>query len=143
MKNFLVVASLAVVIVGVGMVAYNQGVNDQGAAILKGVAVPTPTPGASTNSQVYGQLVQQYRTARMQVTATCRVSPTSYSFKAGTSILLDNRSPMTHVVSVGGMSYTLPAYGYQVVALTSPTLPAKLSVNCDSSVNVATVKLSQ
>jgi len=146
LKNFWSVTALAVVIVGTGMLAYNMGASNQQALISSGkVPVKTvmPTSTGSTNNQGYSQLVQQYRTAIIQFLQTCQATPNNSSFKNGTSIMLDNRSSKAHVVSIAGMSYNLPAYGYQVVSLTSATLPGTLLVNCDGLVSVSTIHISQ
>ncbi len=146
MKSFLVVAALAVVIVGIGNWMNSQNA-DQQALIAAGkaktpVATTTQT-GASTNNALYNQLVQQYRTARIQFGATCQATPTMASYKNGTSIMLDNHTNVAHTVSVGGTSYSLPTYGHQIITLTSATVPGTMTVNCDKSVNVATIRLSQ
>ena len=147
LKSFLVVAALAVVIVGVGSWMNSQTGADQQALIsrkTKATPVATVTPaGASTDNAVYNQLVQQYRTARIQLSPTCQATPIMASYKNGASVMLDNHTSVAHTVTIGGVSYNLPAYGHQIITLTSSTLPGVLSMNCDKSVNVATIRISQ
>ena len=142
LKTFFVVAGMAVVIVGVGTWMNSQNADQQAAIGRKTKATPVasvdPTSGMS-----YTQLVQKYATARIQVKESCQVTPVMASFKSGTSVLLDNRSNSAKTVTISGASYSLAPYGYQVVTLSSPTLPATLTVNCGSSVNVGTIRLSQ
>ncbi len=99
----------------------------------------TATPVAPTQS--YTQLVAQYKDRRIQFDSSCRATPTSFVLKNGSSILLDNRANVGRTVSVDGKSYSLGAYGYQVVTLSSATLPRTLKVSCGSSVNVSTILL--
>jgi hypothetical protein len=146
--NFWLAATMAVVIVGVGTIAYNQGASDQEAAIASGrvkvkiVASPLASP-ASADTAAYNQLLQQYRNARIQFVQSCQATPTSSSFRNGASIMLDNHSNKAHTVTIASKVYNLPAYGHQIITLTSPSLPGTLLVNCDGSVNVATIRLSQ
>ena len=149
LKTFFTVAGMAVVIVGVGSWINSPSGADGLAAITgrKGTAVPvtnpSPTPAASTDNAMYNQLVQQYRNARIQFKANCQAAPTNVSFKNGASVLLDNRANEARTIVVGANTYQLPAYGYQLVTLSSSTVPGTLSVSCGSSVNVSTIKLFQ
>lgn len=143
LKSFLVVAGLAVVIVGIGNWMNSQTSSDQEAAIgRKAKTTVSATPGASTDNALYNQLVQNYRNARIQFNASCQASPVTASYRNGATIMLDNRSNQAHSVSIGGTIYALPAYGHQIITVSSPTIPGTLSVNCDRLVNVAIVKLS-
>jgi hypothetical protein len=141
LKTFLVVAGMAVVIVGVGN-WMNSPSSDQQAAIAGRKAKATPAASA-TPAQSYTQLVQKYGNARIQFSQTCQATPAMSTFRNNAEILLDNRSNQAHSVSIGGNTYSLSAYGYQVVTLSSSTLPSALTVNCDKSVNVATIRVSQ
>ncbi len=101
---------------------------------------PTATPVA-TPVLSYSQLVAKYGSDRIQFDSDCKATPNSMVFKNGGSILLDNRSSKTAVVSVGDNKYTLGAYGYQVVTLNSSTVPKMLSVTCNGRVNTSTINL--
>lgn len=96
---------------------------------------------APSAALTYTQLVAQYKDRRIQFDSACRATPSSFVLKNNTSVLLDNRANVARVVKVGDKTYNLGAYGYQVVMLSSPTLPTKLGINCGSSVNVGTVLL--
>lgn len=141
LKTFWVVAGLAVVIVGVG--AWTNNFSDIQALIRGHKTNPTPTSTASTNNATYNQLLQTYRNARIQFGQTCQATPVISSFRNGATIMLDNHSNRAHIVSVGGTNYTLPVYGHQIITLVSPTIPGTLNVNCDESVNVSTIRISQ
>lgn len=88
----------------------------------------------------YQQALVKYKDARLQLDKTCQGSPDKMTFKNGTSIMVDNRSPLDRVVKVGS-TFNLKAYGFKIVKLSSDTLPATLLVDCDKSQNVATILL--
>ncbi len=101
------------------------------------VAKATPTPVTKT----YTQLLAEYGTRRIQFNASCQATPSTFVLKNNTSILLDNRANVARTITVDGTAYSLGAYGYQVVSLSSPSLPHTVKINCGSSVNVGTVLL--
>lgn len=101
-------------------------------------ATPVPT---ITSTLSYSQLVAQYGANRIQFNQSCQAVPSSVVFKNGTSVLLDNRSNQARTISVNGRLYSLVAYGYQVITLSSSTLPATLTLSCNSNVNVGTINL--
>ena len=111
-------------------------------------AKPSATKGAqvttspdATPSMTYTQLVQMYAGKTLQFSESCQVTPKSFVLKNNTAILLDNRSASAKTIVIEGRSYSLGAYGYQVVTVSSSSLPSTLHVNCDSSVNVGTINL--
>ncbi len=144
LKNFLVIAGLAVVIVGAGNWMNVQN-GDLSSLISKKVKTPVATvkPAASTDNAGYNQALVSYKNSRIQFNQACQVTPSNASFKNGTSVLLDNRSKTAHTVSFNGATYSLPAYGYQVVVVSSSTAPSKLGINCDGTVNTGTIQLYQ
>ena len=101
---------------------------------------PTPMP-SSTPVMSYSQLVQQYGNDRIQFDQNCQAQPKSIVLKNGTKVMLDNRSSQTRSVTVNGTKYQLGAYGYQLITLSSPSIPQTLSLGCDNLVNVGTVQL--
>lgn len=100
----------------------------------------TPVPIA-TSALSYSQLVAQYGSNRIQFNQDCQANPSSMALKAGTGILLDNRSNKTQVISLNGASYTLVPYGYRVVTVSSATLPKAIGVTCNGQVNTSTINL--
>ncbi len=103
---------------------------------VKKTAMPVPTSALS-----YTQLVEQYGTNRIQFDQDCNATPKSAVFKNGTRILLDNRSNQARTISVSGSNYSLVAYGYRVVTLSSPSVPMTLNINCNTKFNVGTIQL--
>jgi len=110
-------------------------------------ATPSPTPKPATpKSSVpgvanYTQLVNEYVGRRLQFNDKCQMTPVSPTFKNGTKIMLDNRSKDPKTVTINDVKYSLVGYGYQLVTLTSKTLPQTLNINCDSLVNAGKVLL--
>ena len=102
----------------------------------------------NTNAKVpaatiaYADALATYKDARIQRGADCQASPNNVTYKNNSSIMLDNRSDKTRTVKVGSV-FTLPAYGFKIVNLSSPTLPATWYIDCDSSQNVATILIQR
>lgn len=99
----------------------------------------TATPAPTQLS--YTQLVQQYGSNRIQFDSNCRAYPSSLVLKNGAKIMLDNRSNQARTIKLNSASYNLAPYGYQTVTLTNSILPEKISLSCNSSVNVGTIQL--
>ena len=112
------------------------------ASPLSAPAAQAPKPGSAVISvQAYSELVRQYEGRRIQFDEGCQVFPNDISFKNGTKVMLDNRAPAATNVNLGGTVFSLPAYGYQLVTLSSPTLPKTLNVACGSSPSVGKILL--
>lgn len=93
------------------------------------------SPAASLS---YEQALVKYKNARLQLDKTCQASPDRMTFKTGTSIMLDNRAPVSRTVKVGS-TYNIKAYGFKIITLSASTFPTNLLVDCDKSQNVATI----
>ena len=99
------------------------------------------SPSASSAPKKYTDLVKEYGDRRIQFDKNCQAVPSFVTFKNGTSVMLDNRSGDARVVTLGGVKYSLAGYGYQIVYLSSPTIPKQLMFDCGAAVNVGTVLL--
>ena len=114
-------------------------------------ASPTPQSGGPTSGggtsftqtqvQTYSAAVAQYEGRRIQFDERCQPNPVDVTFKNGTTIMIDNRSPQAKTIKVGDQSHNLPAYGYRIVALSSSTLPDSFSLSCGNAVNVGRILL--
>jgi hypothetical protein len=108
-------------------------------------ATPTPKtvirPRASVTPPVptYAEVAQQYTGRRIQFDVYCQVFPIENTFIDGTDVLLDNRSPDDRVVAIGGVQHGLRGYGWKVVTMTAPELPATLAIDCGTAKNVGKV----
>jgi len=123
------------------------GVNDSASPAPEATAAPAakaskPKAAAPTpDTRTYSQMVQQYGSNRIQFDDRCQASPTSVTFKQGASIMLDNRSTQGKTITVAGKQYSVPGYGWQVVTLSSASLPSNLIIGCNAATNVGTIRL--
>lgn len=90
----------------------------------------------------YQNALLKYKDARLQLDTTCQGSPDRMTFKNGTNIMIDNRSPNTRTVKVGS-TFTIKPWGFKIVNLSSATLPATWYVDCDQSQNVSTILIQK
>lgn len=97
--------------------------------------------GPSVAGKSYTELVKEYDGRRIQFDPRCQAVPNSVTYKNGTKVMLDNRSNNPVTVKVGDTSYTLIGYGYQVIHLSSLSLPKEISVSCGASGNVGKILL--
>lgn len=93
----------------------------------------------------YKQALVTYKDRRIQLNTQnneCQAVPNRVTFKNGTKIMIDNRAPAARSVKLGS-TFTIPGYGYQIVTLSSATLPATWLMDCDGQQNVATVLIQK
>ena len=146
-KNQKIVLELVVVLalVGFGLWGLSRTPAD-----VKNDAEVTPTEDVSTGSVntgaaasiAYTEALVKYKDARIQLEKNCQASPDKGTFKNGTNIMIDNRAPVSRTVKVGS-TFTIKAYGFKIVNLSSATLPATWYVDCDTSQNVATILIQK
>ena len=98
--------------------------------------------GISTPSISYANALIKYKDARIQLNAACQATPNNMTFKNGTSIMIDNRASVALTVKAGSV-FTIKAYGFKIVKLSSATLPATWLVDCGTSQNVATLLIQK
>ena len=97
----------------------------------------------NTNTPLsYSDALAIYKNARIQLDTACRASPSNITYKDGTSIMIDNRAPVARTVKVNSV-YTIPAYGFKIIKLSSAILPATWLIDCDKSQNVATIIIQE
>lgn len=109
--------------------------------VAKTVVKTSPAP---TSTKSYTELVKEYEGRRIQFDNNCLITPLrseGLTYKAGTSIMLDNRSASARTISVGETKYSLVSYGYKIVTLSGSNLPRELLLNCDSSGTVGKILL--
>lgn len=95
-----------------------------------------------TASINYQQALIKYKDHRIQLGQNCQATPNNVTYKNGTSIMIDNRSSVARTVKVGS-SYTINAWSFKVINLTSSTLPATWLVDCGAQQNVATILIQK
>ncbi len=122
-----------------GTVPQNSGENP-------GPAGTTGTSGSTgtTAKLAYTIAVKNYEGRRIQFNDQCVATPNYATYKAGTSIMLDNRSAAAKRLSVGGAVYNIAAYDYQIVTLTAASkLPYTVNIDCGTGQQNARILLQQ
>ncbi len=90
----------------------------------------------------YADALKKYADKRLQITPTCQVTPNKVTYKNGTTIMIDNRSDKAKSIKVGS-TFSVPAYGFKIVTLSSATLPATYLIDCDKQQNAGTIILQK
>ncbi len=128
----------------------------QPSATQNGVYNPAPTnnqaventggqaAGGTAAKLSYSDAVKKYADRRIQFNQDCLPTPYYVTFKSGTTIMLDNRASVSKVISLDNSRYTVKAYDYVLVTLsTTAKLPHSISVDCGNGENNATIYLQQ
>ena len=99
--------------------------------------------GVGAASISYANALIKYKDRRIQFDATCQAIPNVVTYKDNTGIMLDNRSPQTRIIKVGG-TYTIKPYGFKIIVLPDIYLKSKtILVDCGASQNVATILIQE
>ncbi|HVZ11043.1 MAG TPA: hypothetical protein VG941_01300 [Candidatus Paceibacterota bacterium] len=152
-KLWWVIGAIIVVVIAVWAVRWNRSGKTEESpspspSLISEVPVESPASGigpsgSAAGSSSYTNLVAQYKDARIQFDAHCQAIPATVSIKNGTKIMFDNRSGDTRFITINGVSYRFPGYGYWIIPLTSTALPKTLTLNCGSAVNVGTIMIQK
>lgn len=90
----------------------------------------------------YGDALIRYKDARIQLDSKCQATPNNITYKNGTNIMIDNRAEVARKVKVGS-TYSIEAYGFKIIKLSSSVLPVTWFVDCGASQNVATILIQR
>jgi hypothetical protein len=96
----------------------------------------------SLNNISYADALVKYKDARIQLGKMCQAIPNNVTFKNNTSIMIDNRTPVDHTIKLG-TTFSIKAWGFKIIKLSSPTLPATWMMNCDEARNVSTILIQK
>jgi hypothetical protein len=108
----------------------------------------TSVTGGSAVTIAYADALVKYANTRIQLDmpdikgSACTATPSSVTYKNGTTIMIDNRTPNVVTVKVG-VPYTVKGYGFKLINLSSSTLPATWLIDCGSQQNVATILIQK
>lgn len=153
-KNTNLLIGLGVVLVVVAIGAYwvmhkapDSYVEDNGSLAEPADSTEDTTDGsinvgAPAASISYANALIKYKNARLQLDKTCQASPDKMSFKNGAFLMVDNRAPVARTVKVGSV-FSIKAYGFKIIKLSSATLPATWLVDCGASQNVSTILIQK
>lgn len=90
----------------------------------------------------YSDEFNKYRNGRLvQFNPDCQVFPTSLAIANGSSIMLDNRSNVQQVITLGDNKYTLAPFDFEIMTLTAPQIPTTYLLDCNERQNVTTLIL--
>ena len=136
---------IAVLIIGVVMIFGKKTVapveNPTDATISEPESTQDTTAGSATvsgSSMKYTDAVAKYVDRRIQLDKVCQAHPNNVTYKNGTTIMIDNRSPQAARVHLGSV-FTINPYSFKIVTLSSTTFPKTFLVDCGTSQNVATI----
>lgn len=115
-------------------------------SVLKAGSKSSTKLGQPAANVTYTELINQYAGKLVQFDDLCHGTPGQLVVKKGTKIMLDNRSKNALIVMLDSQTVNLPAYHYQIVAITtSKPLPYDLGIDCKSptgsGTNSATVQI--
>ena len=82
-------------------------------------------------AQAYQQAVADYEGERIQF-ENCLSLLSNYTFKSGTRIMLDGKSPDPQTISIGTRTYVLNGYDYKFATLPTVKAPTTIYLNCET-----------
>ncbi len=107
----------------------------------KSSSTPTTVP---TQTLSYSDALKLYVDRRIQFDENCLVNPSYVTFKKGTKIMLDNRASKPRQVYLDGQQYSLKAYGFRIITLTtSAKLPHTIAIDCGNGKNNGRILLQR
>jgi hypothetical protein len=84
----------------------------------------------------YSEAVKLYDNGRrIQFNDACQTFPVGNMIANGTTIMLDNRSIQSRVITIGPSVYKVGSYSYELAKISAPKLPTTYKVNCDQQKN--------
>ncbi len=107
-------------------------------------SVNAPASGVAPVTLSYAQALQRYADKRIQFDTDCQAIPNRATFKNGTTIMLDNRSGQARTIHIGSLGdYSVKAWGFKIVTLSSGMLPNPAAVDCGTQENVAIITVQK
>ncbi len=99
--------------------------------------------GTKPISISYIDALAKYANKRIQLDKNCQAFPNTVTYKDNTGIMIDNRSPEVRTIKIG-TSFTIKAWGFKIITLPNVVLQSKtIFVDCDKSLNVATILVQE
>lgn len=116
--------------------------------VNESIANPVVTPKKVTHTKKpvatpkmsYADALKAYSGGyRIQFDSKCQAFPRSSVYSNGTTIMLDNRTDKEQDIKIGGSTYKVAAYDYEIAKLTTTKSPTEYLVDCGSQQNPATI----
>jgi hypothetical protein len=148
-KNGNAVIELIVVLVIVIFALYSMSKNSSTVTNTPDTVSTEDTSTGSVNTVApakaitYEQALIKYADARIQLSEDCQAHPNIITRKNNTEIMIDNRASVARSIKMNSKTYSIKAYGFKVIKLSSSTLPATWFMDCGTSKNVATVLIQK
>ncbi|MFA5936803.1 MAG: hypothetical protein WC822_02900 [Candidatus Paceibacterota bacterium] len=120
----------------------NQNVDQTALTPTEDTSIGSVHTAKNAPSISYEEALVKYKDTRIQFDSLCRAIPNAVTYKNNISIMLDNRAPVARVVKIDS-AYTVKAYGFKIIKLSSTALPITWLVDCNKSENVATILLQK
>jgi hypothetical protein len=131
--------AVAVIIV-VALALYFKSMKPANEGVTQNTNIPVNQNTTNTNvsqkgsrsdddAVVYQRDVTAYQGKLIQF-ENCQSLLSNYTFKSGTKIMLDGKSPDPQIITVGAKSVTLNGFDYAFVTLESATEPKTIDVDC-------------
>ena len=90
----------------------------------------------------YEQALANYGNARIELDQNCQATPRTATYRNGANIMIDNRSAQIRTIKVGYV-FSIKAWSFKIVNLSSATAPTTWSVNCGNYQNIATIYIQR
>ena len=92
------------------------------------------------NGLTYTEAVAKYGNGyRIQFGSNCQSHPESFVISSGSTVMLDNRSNNSEVITIGDNKYNLDPYGFSIINISAPKIPTTYTMSCKAQPNVNTV----
>ena len=119
--------------------------NDSGGSKINVSKSAIVFSGTAEDTEKYSQLIKEYNGWRIQFDIRCQASPTNITVKNNTKVMFDNRSGDPRTITIGGVKYNFPGYGYKVLNISGDknALPAKVTYNCGSALNTGSILIQK
>jgi ABC-type transporter MlaC component len=100
------------------------------------------TTNTNTNKErlSYSEALLKYKNSRIQFDQACQAIPANQTFKVGTKVMFDNRSPKATTIAIDSNVYLVEAYGYEIVTMNRE---GSFTANCNNQRNVLTLLIQR
>lgn len=92
---------------------------------------PKRTARDNSSSLTFEEALLKFEGRRIQID-NCVPSPTRVTYKNGTKIMLDSRSPEGQEIKIGDKVYRLNDYDFSIITIQSAKVPVTLQMDCQS-----------
>ncbi len=116
---------------------------DNSASNTNSNAISPATGGTGAVKLAYTEALKKYAASRIQLDSNCQAVPKTTTYKAGTTIMFDNRASVARKIMYNLKTYTIAGYDYLLLPATAANYPAITFVDCGDKQNVATITIQK